>query len=71
MSRVGSKHIFKAKWLMRESACQNFPRKKDKYPTNARVVIGGGIFPINLVKCLVKNLIILWLLLKCEPKNKW
>ena len=54
----GSKHIFEAKWLMRESACRNFSRKNDKYPTNARVVVGGGIFPINSVKCLAKNLIV-------------
>ena len=43
---------------MRETACQNFLRKNDKYPANARVVVGGGIFSINSVKCLVKNLII-------------
>ena len=54
----GSKHIFEAKWLMRESACRNFSRKNDKYPANARVVVGGGIFPINSVKCLAKNLIV-------------
>ena len=58
ISREGTKHIFKAKWLMRETACQNFLRKNDKYPANARVVVGGGIFSINSVKCLVKNLII-------------
>ena len=33
-------------------------KKNYKYPTNARVVVGGGIVPINSVKCLVKNLII-------------
>ena len=34
---------------------RTFPRKKDKYPTNARVVVGVGIFPINSGKCLVKK----------------
>ena len=34
---------------------RTFPRKNDKYPTNARVVVGVGIFPINSVKCFVKK----------------
>ena len=34
-------------------------KSNDKDPTNPRVVVGGGIFPINSGKCLVKNLIIL------------
>ena len=29
--------------------------KNDKYPKKARVVGGGGIFPINSVQCLVKK----------------
>ena len=32
-----------------------FRRKNDKYPTKAHVVVGGGIFPINSVQCLVKK----------------
>ena len=55
---------------MRESTCRNFPRKNEKYPTNARVADGGGIFPINSVVSReeVDHKV---LLLKCEPKNKW
>ena len=34
---------------------RTFRRKNDKYPTKARVVVGGGIFPINSVQCLVKK----------------
>ena len=26
-----------------------------RYPTKARVVVGGGTFPINSVQCLVKK----------------
>ena len=34
---------------------RTFRRKNDKYPTKARVVVGGGIFPINSFQCLVKK----------------
>ena len=34
---------------------RTFRRKNDKYPTKARVVVCGGIFPINSVQCLVKK----------------
>ena len=34
---------------------RTFRRKNDKYPKKARVVVGGGIFPINSVQCLAKK----------------
>ena len=34
---------------------RTFPIQNDKYPKKARVVGGGGIFPINSVKCFVKK----------------
>ena len=34
---------------------RTFRSKNDKYPTKARVVVGGGIFQINSFKCLVKK----------------
>ena len=34
---------------------RTFRIKNDKYPKKARVVGGGGIFPINSVQCLVKK----------------
>ena len=34
---------------------RTFRRKNDKYQTKARVVVGGDIFPINSVQCLVKK----------------
>ena len=35
---------------------RNFRIQNDKYPKKARVVGGGGIFPINSVQCLVIHL---------------
>ena len=34
---------------------RTFRIKNDKYPKKARFVVGGGIFPINSVQCLVKK----------------
>ena len=55
-----------------------FGRKKHKYPRKARVVVSGGIFPINSVQCLVKNSSDLCrgphevsVPSECEPKNRW
>ena len=55
-----------------------------KYPTNARVVIGVGIFPINSGKCVVKKsseldlkvsvpraMPVVSVASKYEPKNRW
>ena len=57
---------------------RTFRRKNDKYPTKARVVGGGGIFPINSVQCLVKKSPDpcrapqeVSVPSKCEPKNRW
>ena len=46
---------------------RTFRIKNDKYPKKARVVGGGGIFPINSVQCLVKKSSDPS---KCEPKNR-
>ena len=68
---------------MRESAYPNFSSKNDKYPTNVRVVVGVGIFPINSGKCLVKKsseldhkvsaprALPVSVASKYEPKNRW
>ena len=57
---------------------RTFRRKNDKYPTKARVVVGGGIFPINSVQCLVNKSPDpcrapqeVSVPSKCKPKNRW
>ena len=56
---------------------RTFRRENDKNPTKARVVVGGGIFPINSVQCLVKKSSDpcrtpheVSVPSKCEPKNE-
>ena len=55
---------------------RTFRIQNDKYARKARVVGGGGIFPINSVQCLVKKssdpccaLLEASVLSKCEPKT--
>ena len=43
------------KWFLANLLTGTFRRISNKYPTNVRVVVGGGIFPTNSVKCLVKK----------------
>ena len=57
---------------------QTFRMKNNKYPKKARVVGGGGIFPINSVQCLVKKSsdpcrapLEASVPSKCEPKISW
>ena len=56
---------------------RTFRIKNDKYPKKACVVVGGGIFPINSVQCLVKKSSDpcrtpheVSVPSKCEPKNE-
>ena len=55
ISRVSFKTFFEPNGFCVNLLTRTFPRKNDKYPTNARVVVGVGIFPINSGKCLVKK----------------
>ena len=57
---------------------RTFGIKNDKYPKKARVVVGGSIFPLNSVQCLVKKSSDPYRVpleasvpSKCEPKNRW
>ena len=57
---------------------RTFRIKNDKYPKKARVVVGGGIFPINSVQCLVNKSPDpcrapqeVSVPSKCKPKNRW
>ena len=82
--RVGFKTFFEPNGFCVNLLTRTFPRKNDKYPTNARVLVGVGIFPINSGKCLVKKsseldhklpvprampvVSVAW---KYEAKNRW
>ena len=52
---MGFKTFFEPNGFCVNLLTRTFPQKKDKYPTNARVVVGVGIFPINSGKSLVKK----------------
>ena len=51
ISRVSFKTFFEPNVFCVNVRTRTFPRKNDKYPTNARVIDGVGIFPINSGKC--------------------
>ena len=55
ISRVGFKTFFEPNGFCVNLLTRTFPRKNDKCPTNARVVVGLGIVPVNSGKCLVKK----------------
>ena len=55
ISRVGFKTFFEPNGFCVNLLTRTFPRKNDKYPTNARVVVSVSMFPINSGKCLVKK----------------
>ena len=55
ISRVGFKTFFEPNRFCVNLLTRTFPRKNDKYPTNARAVVGVGIFSITSGKCLVKK----------------
>ena len=84
ISRVGFKTFFEPNGFCVNLLTRTFPRKNDKYPTNARVLVGVGIFPINSGKCLVKKsseldhkvlvpraMPFVSAASKYEPKNRW
>ena len=84
ISRVGFKTFFEANGFCVNLLTRTFPSKNDKYPTNSRVVVGLGIFPINSGKCLVKKsselnhkvsvpsaMPVVSVASKYEPKNRW
>ena len=70
--------FFKPNGFCANLLTRTFRIKNDKYPKKARVVGGGGIFPINSVQCLVKKSsdpcpapLEASVPAKCEPKNRW
>ena len=70
--------FFKPNGFCANLLTRTFRIKNDKYPKKARVVGGGGIFPINSVQCLVKKNsdpcrapLEGSVSGKCEPKNRW
>ena len=84
ISRVSFKTFFEPNGFCVNLLTRTFPRKNDKYPTNARVLVGVGIFPINSGKCLVKKsseldhkvsvpraMPVVSVASKYEPKNRW
>ena len=84
ISRVGFKTFFEPNGFCVNLLTRTFPRKNDKYPTNARVVVSVSIFPINSGKCLVKKsseldhkvlvpraMPFVSAASKYEPKNRW
>ena len=69
--------FFKPNGFCANLLTRTFRMKNDKYPKKARVVGGGGIFPINSVQCLVKKSsdpcrapLEASVPAKCEPKNR-
>ena len=84
ISRVSFKTFFEPNGFCVNLLTRTFPRKNDKYPTNARVLVGVGILPINSGKCLVKKsseldhkvsvpraMPVVSVASKYEPKNRW
>ena len=47
--------FFKPNGFCANLLTRTFRIKNDKYPKKARVVGGGGIFPINSVQCFVEE----------------
>ena len=84
ISRVSFKTFFEPNGFCVNLLTRTFPRKNDKYPTNARVVVSVSMFPINSGKCLVKKsseldhkvsvpraMPVVSVASKYEPKNRW
>ena len=70
--------FFKPNGFRENLLTRTFCIKNDKYPKKARVVGGGGIFPINSAHCLVKKSsdpyrahLKASVPSKCEPTNRW
>ena len=52
---MGFKTFFEPNGSCVNLLTRTFPQENNKYPTNARVVVGVGIFLINSDKSLVKK----------------
>ena len=71
--------FFKPNGFCANLLTRTFRIKNDKYPKKARVVGGGGIFPINSVlnvslkksSDLCRAPLKASVPSKCEPKNRW